>query len=632
MVLTIKKLWGRLTGHRLALVVILIWRLRPVNIVWTLLHRYRLKKGSYQQMLPAVAGGAVSAFWQGGEWRFDSFAGAGLRRASLARGDEIVVGIFRRFEDERIAEGAFPQWHKDSYSAQREQHFSTVAVNAVPGDDVKRCWDLSRFKWLSQLVVAAIHANDATAANVYLGRAQALLSDWVLNNGYFQGVNWACGQEVSIRGVHLMHALMLLKQHFNAQPTAAALDFLSMSCRRVEATLEYSLAQDNNHSLTETLFLFYAPLFIESFGSSVLLSSPAGKRRRRAYATLVRLVQSDGSFRMYSVNYHRAMCDLLSMYKLLDDGLGAKFWSDELLHRMCGMHAFLEAVIIGNGRAPAIGHNDGSLHVVQYSPYEDHVPSLALMSCAFGIPLSRQFGAVLETVFLFGRLPTFSEPSPEQRVRCFNDFGLVIVRYSEYQVFLKYARNAGRPSQEDFLHLDLWVRGQNILHDCGSFSYNPGDVALIERFDAATAHNGPYLKERPLVPRLSRFLYLEWPRVDVEYAVCDACVTVDLRLALSCGVTFQRTLQFEERSIHISDSGPSDEDWGLSFNFPTLVSADEGAGRLVLCQGVTLRSDDRLRVEHGVYSKRYLDMQEGTRVVIDGASGGRGTLIEIQDT
>ena len=621
----------RLLGRRVVLVSILVWRLGLINILRALVHRLRLRWGCYQAALPLMAGEPESEFWRGGTWCFDPTVDLELRSASLARGDEILAGVFRLFEDEQITEGVFPQWHKDSYRSQRQQHFSNVAINAVPGDDVKRCWDLSRFKWLGQLVVAAIHANDAVLSRAYLDRAQVLLSDWLLNNGYFQGVNWACGQEVSIRGLHLMHALMLLDKHFGAKPTAASLAFLSNSCRRVEITLNYSLAQENNHSLTESLFLFYAPLFIDSYGSSVSLVRSVHSRERTARSMLKRLVQRDGSLRMYSINYHRAMCDILSLYKLLDDGLGVGFWDDDLLRRASAMHAFLCAVTTESGRVPSIGHNDGSLHVIQYSPYNDHMPSLALMSCAFDIPLSRKFSRGVGQAFLFGRRPVLFDPPPVERIQCFDDFGLVIVRYSHYQAFLKYARNSGRPSQEDFIHFDLWVRGENLLHDCGSFSYNPNNAALIECFDGAQAHNGFYLKGRPLVPRLSRFLYLEWPRVKIKFAVADSSVRVDMSLFLTQSGNFHRLVIFERGSIRLIDNGPPDVPWSICFNVPSVLSVSGDASHLTLCDGVTLSSDGVLDIGLSLFSKRYLDAGEGARVNIDGALSGRHTKIEIQE-
>lgn len=614
------------------LMALLLWRLRPINILRVLMHRQHLKKGDYEARLPGVCGFPTDSFWQGGAWRPAEGVSDALRAASLERGNEIVAGVFRRFEDERIEEGRFPQWHKDSYSSQRQMHFSTVALNHVHGEDVKLCWDLSRFKWLMHLVVAAVHADKEVEAQTYLARAQALLSDWLLSNGYFQGVNWACGQEVSIRGLNLMNALMLLNQRFGMVPTEASLAFIKASCQRVEATIGYSLAQDNNHSLTESFFLYYAPVFLEHFGDRAPLSDSPVKRLRRARGTFMRLVQADGSFRMYSINYHRAVCDIISMFKVLDDALAIGFWREDLLLRVSRMHDFLQAVVTTEGHAPTIGHSDGSLHALQYAPYADHRPSLVFMGCVFSLPLYGELSSSVANVYCFGREPSFTAREPNDRLRCFDDFGLAIIRYPRYQLFLKYARNAGRPSQEDFLHADLWVDERNVLHDSGSFSYNPADPSWVDYFDAATAHNGPFFKHRNLVPRLTRFLYLEWPSVHISSSDQGDSLKIELQLAISGQVRFKRTVLLEENAIRFVDAGPSSDAWGIAFNLPRPPEAGDHDSRVALADGVFLTSDAPMHVESGLFSKRYLDRQDGTRVTIEGCPVGVTCLIEIQDT
>lgn len=622
----------KIKSHRFFLAMVLVFRLRPINVARVYIYRRRLRRGFFNRALPCVPHAAVGDFWvNAAERHIVPSVSSDLRQAMLARGDEIVAGLFRRFEDEPVFEGEQPQWYKTGYLVSRDQHFSTVAINLNPGEDVKLCWDLSRFKWLTQLVVAAVHAPSSSDAYKYLMRAHSLLKQWVANNSYFSGANWACGQEVSIRGLHLMNSLLLLNKYFQASPGKASIELLQSSYRRVEATIGYSLSQENNHSLTESLFLYYVPFFLERFGASAPASDTAKKRYMRFRDVFSRLVQEDGSFRMYSVNYHRAVCDILALAKVVDDALNVNFWTSERIGRISKMHMFLSSVIVPEtGSAPAIGHNDGSLHAIQYAPYLCYTPSLLFMGSVFSLPVNSEFSSAQHQVYCFGRTVQFIDKAASS-VERFDDFGLVVVTQDHYQAFLKYARNKGRPQQQDFLHLDLWVRGENILHDSGSYSYNPENTALIDYFDDPTAHNGPFLNGQGFVTRLSRFLYLEWPNAQVAEAIGADDVQITVRLENNRGCAFTRKIQLTPNRIDITDMGPSGLDWGVSFNVPSLLVASNFATSLALAPGVLLECDQSLVLEPALYSKRYLDKHDGTRIIARGTVAGIITRIQIQD-
>ena len=621
----------KIKSHRLFLVIILFFRLRPINIARVYIYRRRLKSGFFSRALPCKPYVGAGDFWVGVAERLIVLSvSSTLRQAMLARGDEIVEGLFRRFEDELVFEGEQPEWFKAGYLDSSDKHFSAVAINLNPGDDVKLCWDLSRCKWLTQLVVAAVHSRSSSDSDKYLIRAHSLLKQWIENNSYFSGVNWACGQEVSIRGLHLMNSLLLLSKHFQLQPGKASIDFLQYSYRRVEITIDYSLSQENNHSLTESLFLYYVPFFLDSFGASVPARDSARKRYARFRDVFSRLVQQDGSFRMYSVNYHRAVCDILALGKVIDDALSVNFWTPERTTRVNKMHAFLSALIVPeSGSAPAIGHNDGSLHAIQYAPYLCYSPSLLFLASVFSLKVGNVFSVAQHQVYCFDRTIQFVDDAMESSLVQFDDFGLVVVTRSHYKAFFKYARNKGRPQQQDFLHFDLWVRGENVLHDSGSYSYNPENTELIDYFDDPAAHNGPFFKGQGFVTRLSRFLYLEWPSAKVTLAVGADDLQIIARLENSQGHILMRTMQFTNGLINIHDMGPLGVDWGVSFNVPLLVSSGFFTS-LVLSPGVLLQSDQLLASESGLYSKRYLDKNYGTRFIADGTATGVATSIQIQ--
>lgn len=601
--------------RRLLLKILLIKRLGLINILRVIRHRLRLRNKYYEQALPVVAVPTDVGFWVHEDARSRPSIDLTLQASVLERANEVTCGWFRRFEDDRTFEGKAPEWHKVSYASSKDEHFSHVKLNESPGADVKLCWDLSRFKWVTQLAIAAAVSTDEDKRRMYLDRSEDLLGSWVAENGYFMGVNWACGQEVSIRGLHLMVSTFIYETHFNSRPAKGLLALMQASYERVKLTIDYSLAQDNNHSLTESLFLYFSFNFLKHYGINVATPKENAKNLRRIDRVMARLIQRDGSFAMYSVNYHRAVCDILSLSKVIDEALNIGYWrSKDKLNCVKNMHAFLSTLVDPvSGRAPNIGHNDGSLHAVQFTSFDDFSPSVVFMGAVFSLPINHIFDAACSNVYCFGFEPKFVQMKAERFLQ-FREFGMLVVSMSSYRAFFKYPNNKFRPQQQDFLHLDLWVRGVNVFRDSGSYSYNPDDPLLIEYFDEAPAHNVPFLSEGRFVDRLSRFLYLEWPGTDLETTENHELVSVSARVSNLKGQAFVRKLQFSGGSILISDQGPDDDDWSVAYNLTTApIISDLGT---VVAPGVFLKCDAPVSTSESFYSTRYLDKQVGARLIM----------------
>ena len=70
-----------------------------------------------------------------------------------------------------------------------------------------------------------------------------------------------------------------------------------------------------------------------------------------------------------------------------------------------------------------------------------------------------------------------------------------------------------RPSHADALHLDLWYNRINLLRDSGSYSYHV-DEPWQTYFPGTAAHNTVQFDERDQMPRLGRFLFGEWLKME----------------------------------------------------------------------------------------------------------------------
>ena len=125
--------------------------------------------------------------------------------------------------------------------------------------DVKTFWELSRFDWVVQWAFNALCGDDQAVAQL-----NNWLEDWSANNPANAGVNWKCGQETSIRVIHLSVAASLLGQLQSMTPALETL--LRQHLTRISPTISYAVAQDNNHGTSEAVALFIGGAWLNAAG------------------------------------------------------------------------------------------------------------------------------------------------------------------------------------------------------------------------------------------------------------------------------------------------------------------------------------------------------------------------------
>src|SRR5690606_31815764 len=107
--------------------------------------------------------------------------------------------------------------------------------------DIKQLWELSRFDWvlrLAQLIL--FHAgNDPKRSAAYEHQLNQWLADWIEKNPPYKGVNWKCGQEASIRVMHLICAAKILGSL--AKPTDGFVQVIALHLQRIAPTMSYAV-------------------------------------------------------------------------------------------------------------------------------------------------------------------------------------------------------------------------------------------------------------------------------------------------------------------------------------------------------------------------------------------------------
>jgi hypothetical protein len=159
--------------------------------------------------------------------------------------------------------------------------------------------------------------------------------------------------------MHLAISALLLGQIQN--PEAGLIDLVAMHLARIDSTLSYAIAQDNNHGTSEAAALFIGGTWLDCVRPDKVSSRYCLRGRKWLENRTRRLIETDGSFSQYSVNYHRVVLDTLSMVEIWRCELSLPCLSDTFYERcrvaMDWLRMFTQPE---TGDAPNIGANDGA--------------------------------------------------------------------------------------------------------------------------------------------------------------------------------------------------------------------------------------------------------------------------------
>ena len=434
--------------------------------------------------------------------------------------------------------------------------------------DIKLIWELSRMDWV--LAFAQRSRNgDADA----LARLNDWLIDWCAHNPPYLGPNWKCGQEASMRVMHLALAAVILGQV--QQPAPGLRDLVCLHLKRIAPTVQYAMAQDNNHGTSEAAALFMGGSWLAALGVAEG-AQWARTGRRWLENRAARLIGPQGSFSQYSLNYHRVMLDTFCMAEVWRRQLDLPAFSERWRERaLAATHWLNHMVNPINGDGPNLGANDGArLLQLSNTAYRDYRPTVQVAMALFGncradfdlsepcrADFSRlgrpkstlQDAADSDVLAWLGiSQPTQAAPAPRNLIA--DDGGFAILRRGAAMIMLRYPRFRFRPSQSDALHLDLWLGGDNLLRDAGSFSYNT-EPQWINYFGGTASHNTVQFDDRDQMPRLSRFLFGDWLKTSIVEPLAEVAQATSFGAGYrdAKGANHQRSIALADTHLLVVD-------------------------------------------------------------------------------
>lgn len=396
--------------------------------------------------------------------------------------------------------GAPPDWFENPFSDQvvHDTAANWWEISDFGQGDIKGVWELSRYNWVVALAGMA-KAGDQTS----ITQMNNWVCDWCDHNPPYKGPNWKCGQEASLRVLHLILAAWILGQ--DTKPTLALVKLIEAHLKRIAPTISYAVGQQNNHGTSEAAALFIGGSFLVGHSHEAESWTRLGRYWLNERAKL--LILADGTFSQYSVVYHRLMLDTYSFCEAWRRKRNLPFFNKQLYERLKAATRWLGNITdVETGDAPNIGANDGA-HILQTTncEYRDFRPSVQLASSLFCEGRFFDEGP-WDDALKWLEIEPKSQKILQQSTSM-KQGGFHILRSSNSLAVLRFPNFSFRPSQSDALHLDLWCKGVNVLRDAGTFSYNSD---LYEWFSSSAAHNTIEFDGSDQMPRIGRFLYDFW--------------------------------------------------------------------------------------------------------------------------
>ena len=438
----------------------------------------------------------------------------GVSEAWVLRSKLIVEGQVELFGLTKQSGGNPPDWFLNHVTGKREEpvkrsHWSESGDFDLQAGDVKGVWEISRFSNLLALSLGGLCSRSRQSVN----GINVWLQDWVECNPFNSGINWKCGQEVALRLVNFLFAVALGERHGAWSALEPVDRFVEEHCLRIEATMGYARAQDNNHAVSEALGLFVGGTWLAdrtNYSSPSKAKAWAQAGRNELERSVSRLVMPDGSFSQNSVNYHRLLIDLVCLGEVWRRWKRCSPFSRTWQKRCRGATLWLtDFVDEKSGKTPNLGANDGayllSLHRLKFGDYR---PSIQLASALFGDSVPLPVGAWDEPFFWFG---IASPPRKPQRKtsKLFPKGGYALLVNGNAKAFFRVPHFRFRPSHADGFHVDFWWKSKGWLRDGGTFSYSCGEEWL-SYFSGAEGHNLVRFDQDDQMPRISRFLFGRW--------------------------------------------------------------------------------------------------------------------------
>jgi asparagine synthase (glutamine-hydrolysing) len=425
--------------------------------------------------------------------------------------ERVLNGELKYFEHEFIKTGFPPDWHKDPVSGIKldtAQHWSEISNDRDV--DIKFIWEASRFSMVYTLVRAYASTRDEQYAEAFW----KLVQSWAESNSPNTGPNWMDGQEAALRLMAWTFGFYAFMDSPSTNPEQIAqfTVLVAAHAERIYKNIDYAISTHSNHTISEGFGLWLAGLLFPELKDAEKYFALG---RKLLEQEAVAQIFFDGTYSMYSLNYHRFILHIY-LYALRLGELNGSPFSASLKQRITKSVDYLYQIIDpATGQMPVYGSNDGALVLpLNNCDFTDYRPLLQLGSYVTKGKRFFESGAWDEPLYwLYGSDALQAEGSaPAQANQNYADGGVSILRGSQSKAIIRCTDFRSRPSHADQLHVDLWIRSQNIACDAGTYLYSGEGRRWRNGLAHTSAHNTVVVDGKDQMKMVSRFTWTNWSR------------------------------------------------------------------------------------------------------------------------
>jgi hypothetical protein len=429
---------------------------------------------------------------------------------AVSEAERFLNGELKYFAHAFFQTGFPPDWHKEPFSGSKvnsSKHWSRISNE---GDlDIKFIWEASRFS----MVYTLVRAYAATREEKFAEAFWELVGSWAESNPPNMGPNWMDGQEAALRLMAWTFGFQAFLDLPATTPERIAqfMVLVGAHADRIYRNIGFAISTRSNHTISEAFGLWMVGLLFPELKESEKYLS-LGRRLLEEEAAAQ--IFPDGSYSMYSLNYHRFILHIyLCAIRLAE--LNQSPLSLFVFQRVFASLDYLyELIDPQTGQMPVYGSNDGALVLpLNNCDFTDYRPLLQMGSYVMKKKLLFEPGPWDEDLFwlcgvdaLFGRVET-----KQQEQTSFPQGGVYLLRDSASKVLIRCTDFRSRPSHADQLHVDLWLQGTNIACDAGTYIYN-GQGIWRNGLAHTSVHNTVTVDGQDQMKRVSRFIWTNWAR------------------------------------------------------------------------------------------------------------------------
>jgi hypothetical protein len=441
------------------------------------------------------------------------------KQTAIDEADRILKGEIKYFAHEFHQVGFPPNWHKDPISAvelDATKHWSQISDDS--NIDIKFIWEPNRFSFVYTLVRAYVATQDEKYAEAFW---ESIL-DWAEHNPPNTGPNWMDGQEISLRLMAWTFGYFQFSDSPSSTPQRLVqfTQFVAAQAERIYKNIDYAISTRSNHTISEAFGLWLVGLLFPELKNAEKYLTLGHRLLEQEAATQI---FPDGSYSMYSLNYHRFILQIY-LYAIQLGDINHSPFSKQLNQSITSSISYLSQLIDPQtGEMSVYGSNDGALVLsLNNCDFTDYRPLLQLGWYITKKEFLFEPGEWDEDVFwlcgkqaltlTLSRKERGRRPSPSgRRAGDEGDGGTYLLHNTNSKAILRCTDFRARPSHADQLHMDLWFGDQNIAVDAGTYLYS-GKGIWRNGLAHTSAHNTVTVDNKDQMTMLSRFTWTNWAK------------------------------------------------------------------------------------------------------------------------